>query len=292
MDINQKQFDRARENLAEQSLSDTKKQAILSDIYKQSSVSAVSEWGWIPLGRLFSARRVLAGALTVVLLLSGTAQAVSGSLPGDRLYSMKVNVLEPARLAFQFGQRDKAEYRLTLLRERVEELKTLKQNSREQNKQVTDDSRQASRKATVETVAGITKTVVADRKDVRDYLKRNVKTYNRLVGADAAIELQLRANASTDPAENRGAADPDGQHATASPQNTDDPIRVDDRINVQVDTKADSTSTDTTENSQTPASTSIDTRINVGGKEPKASSTDSRNKESGLLPKERKHESL
>jgi hypothetical protein len=280
MDINQKQFDQARENLVEQSLSDTKKQAILSDIYEQGSAPATSGWILDPLVRQFSARRMLATALAVVLLLSGTTYAVAGSLPGDTLYPMKVNVLEPARLAFQFGQKEKAEYRLTLLEKRVEELKTLRQN-----KQVTDNSRQASRKATAETITRITSTVTADQNDTKDYLVRKIKTYNRLVGANAKINLQLGANASTDSAENRGSADTNGQNATASPQNMDDPVRVDDRIDVQVDTKADSTSTDTTENSQIPASTSVDTRINVGGKEPKASSTDSRNEESGLLPK-------
>jgi uncharacterized membrane protein len=295
MDINQKQFDRARENLAEQSLSDEKKQAILSDIYKQGSAPAQSGWGGIPLSRLFPARRVLAGALAVVLLLSGTTYAAAGSLPGDTLYGMKVNVLEPARLAFQFGQKEKAEYKLKLLEKRVEELKTLKQNSREQNKPVTDDSRQASRKATAETINRISATMAADQKDTRNYLQRKVKTYNRLVGANANIKLQLGTNASTDPAENRGSADPDGQHATASPPNIDNPIRsddTDDTETIEVDATTDSTSTDTTENSQIPASTSVDTRINVGGKDPKASSTDSRTEEGGLPLKERKNESL
>jgi uncharacterized membrane protein len=292
MDINQKQFDQARNNLAEQSLSDEKKQAMLADIYKQGSAPATSGWILSPFVRLSSARRVLAGALAVVLLLSGTTYAAAGSLPGDTLYGMKVNVLEPVGLAFQFGQQDETEYRLALLKERVEELKTLKQNSREQNRRVTDDSRQASRKATAKTIAGIARMTAADQKDTKDYLVRKVKTYNRLVGADAAIKLQLGANASTDSAENRGSADPDGKSATASPQNMDNPIRVDDRIKVQVDTKADSTSTDTTENSQMRASTSIDTRINVGGKEPKASSTDNKKEKDNLPQKEAKNESL
>jgi len=281
MDINKKQFDRARDNLAEQSLSDEKKQAILSDIYEQSSAPAKGGWILSPLARLISARRVLAGALVVMLLLSGTTFAVAGSLPGDTLYGVKVNVLEPVGLALQLGQQEKAEYRLTLLRERVEELKTLTQNSREQNKQITDNSRQASRKATAETIAGIASTVAEDKKDTRDYLERKVKTYNRLVGANVKIKLQL-GSTSTDPAKDKGSGDPDGQGATTSPQNIDNPNRPEDKDNtkiMEVNTKTDSTSTDTTEDSQTPASTSIDVRTNagdnVGSDVPDAGPTDS-----------------
>jgi len=299
MDINRKQFDQARDNLAEQSLSDTKKQAILSDIYEQSSAPARSGWILSPFVRLFSARRVLATALAVVLLLSGTAQAVSGSLPGDTLYGMKVNVLEPAALAFQFGQQDETEYRLALLKERVEELKTLKQNSREQNKKVTDDSRKASRKATAKTIAGIARTAAADKKDIRDYLKRKVKTYNRLVGANVAINVQWGAHTSTESAKNRGAADSDRQNTTESSQKKDGQTRSDDTDDTKdagEDTTTGSTSTEKTTNPQTSASTSIDTRIDTGDNEGdedlNAESAGTGKEKDGLPQKETKDEEL
>jgi hypothetical protein len=298
MDIDQKQFNQARDNLAEQSLSDTKKQAILSDIYEHGSAPAQSGWILSPFVQLFSARRVLAGALAVVLLLSGTTYA-AGSLPGDTLYGMKVNVLEPAALAFQFGQQEETEYRLALLKERVEELKTLKQNSREQNRRVTDDSRQASRKATAKTIAGIARTAAADQKDTRDYLKRKVKTYNRLVGANVAINLQWGAHTSTDSAKNRGAADSGRQNTTESSQKKDGQTRSDDTDDTKdagEDTTTGSTSTEKTTNPQTSASTSIDTRIDTGdneGDEDLNAESAGTGKEKGDLPqKETKDEEL
>ncbi len=63
----------------------------------------------------------------LVLLLSGggVGMAAIGTLPGNTLYGVKVNMLEPAKLFFKFSPESKAEYESSLAYQRLMEAETL-----------------------------------------------------------------------------------------------------------------------------------------------------------------------
>jgi hypothetical protein len=62
----------------------------------------------------------------MIILGSGVVFASSDTLPGDVLYSLKVNVVEPIHSAFIFSSESKAEYQSGLAVERLNEAETLK----------------------------------------------------------------------------------------------------------------------------------------------------------------------
>lgn len=64
-------------------------------------------------------------ALLVVALGGGTVYAAQGSLPGDTLYSVKVNVSEPVREVLALSQSAKAEFHTAVVKTRLEEAETL-----------------------------------------------------------------------------------------------------------------------------------------------------------------------
>ncbi len=74
-------------------------------------------------------RRPLAvSALALVLLIASTgslAYASEGALPGDRLYDVKVGVLEPLRGALTFTPSAQADWQMTLATRRIDEAATL-----------------------------------------------------------------------------------------------------------------------------------------------------------------------
>ena len=70
-------------------------------------------------------RSVALGVLALVLIGTGTAYASTGALPGDPLYSVKVNVVEPAIGALQTTPEAKAAWQAHLAETRLTEAETL-----------------------------------------------------------------------------------------------------------------------------------------------------------------------
>ncbi len=77
-----------------------------------------------------SARALALGLLAVVVLGGGTAYAAQGSLPGDPLYGVKINVDERVVGALQFTPSAQAAWQASLAEERVMEAEKLAQQGR------------------------------------------------------------------------------------------------------------------------------------------------------------------
>jgi hypothetical protein len=80
-------------------------------------------FSWVLFGR-----RLAYGALVAVVFLGGSIGAVLASeksLPGETLYSVKVNVAEEIRAALIFSPEEKADWEVTRVERRLSEIKTL-----------------------------------------------------------------------------------------------------------------------------------------------------------------------
>jgi Domain of unknown function (DUF5667) len=70
----------------------------------------------------------LSGTAAALLLMSGTAYAAQGSLPGDVLYPIKVSVTEPLEGALAISAQAKAQWNASIAQERVDEAAELASN--------------------------------------------------------------------------------------------------------------------------------------------------------------------
>lgn len=107
-----------------------------------------------PWSHLFFSKRVQAGFLSVVIIMSYTSSvafAAEGALPGDILYPIKTRVAEPVvRLVTVSTPADEATYETKLLDRRLEEAETLAQDKKldtELKKEVRENVRTQSAKA-------------------------------------------------------------------------------------------------------------------------------------------------
>src|SRR3989344_930732 len=74
-------------------------------------------------GNLFWGRLFMRAvpAFLILLLMGGVASAAEGTIPGDVLYGVKVNVTEKMRTAFALDERAKAHVAVTLAERRLQE---------------------------------------------------------------------------------------------------------------------------------------------------------------------------
>lgn len=93
--------------------------ALRAALYKAPIPSPYAQgWGY------FS--RVTVSALAIIVLVGGgTAYGAQGALPGDALYPVKINIVEPALGAFKITPTEQASWHVHLAEERLEEAETL-----------------------------------------------------------------------------------------------------------------------------------------------------------------------
>src|SRR3990167_1707644 len=69
-------------------------------------------------------------ALLIIILGGGTAFVAAGSVPGDALYTVKVNINEPVKVAFAVSASAQAELQSKLAQERLKEAEELASENR------------------------------------------------------------------------------------------------------------------------------------------------------------------
>lgn len=121
MKISEEQFNTIQKNFLKRSLSASQKKSIIDQIYiqakKEERQKIPSPYGSYAI--LFRQKTLI--VVMIVVLLSGTTFASAKSLPGDLLYGIKINIIEPVNLALRFTEKSKNEYRLKLLQVRIDE---------------------------------------------------------------------------------------------------------------------------------------------------------------------------
>lgn len=185
MKMTEEQFDKNRKSFARRGLSDAQKQTMLARIYTDTPASApvVS-----PLSDhfLFYREKIIAAVAAVVLVLSGTTLVSAHSLPGDPLYKVKVNVVEPIGLALRLSEESKNEYKVHLLQKRVDELRQLiAQES------INADAQNASIMAADKNIKALEQSAIFDVEGKNAAVSETVEAYNSLIDGGLKIDTPL-----------------------------------------------------------------------------------------------------
>lgn len=191
MKITQEQFNKAKETFSKRSLNNSEKNLILSNIYSE----VTKQKGVIvsPFGSYFAFLRQKAFVVVVAIavLISGVSYASAQSLPGDSLYKIKVNLLEPTSLAFAFGEDSKNEYKISLLRERVDELKELKKRG-----EINEKSKNDSYRAINRNIKAIKNSAIFNKEGKNTYVSEQIRNYNNLMNPKLKLESDIEINHS------------------------------------------------------------------------------------------------
>jgi len=190
MKISKEQFNTAQKTLSKKGLSYSQKNTMLSSIYAQNSeiekgpvVSPLSSYF------MFFQTKSFAVLTMILLVVSGTSYASAQSLPGDLLYSVKINALEPIVLVLQKDSKSKDEYRIILLQKRIDELeKLVKRNG------IKKESEIESSKATQKNVKVLEKSAVFTEEGQNIKISNQIEKYNSLVSSDFEIKTSIHKN--------------------------------------------------------------------------------------------------
>lgn len=147
MKVTKKQFEKAQETFSQKSLPTEEKTSMLTAIYSEVGAPVASPLnGW----SLLLSRRVAMACLIVLFVFSGGAYASAYSLPGDLLYPIKVDVLEPIALATRVTDEAKEQYRAKLVARRAQELEILHERGT-----LTEEKKEISKRATEKHLSGV-----------------------------------------------------------------------------------------------------------------------------------------
>lgn len=187
MKINEEEFNKSTELLKGVRLTEAEKSAMLSNIY-QTEIAPKPSGVVSPFifSSLFMRERVMVALASFVLILTGGGYAAAGSLPGDPLYGIKVNVLEPLALGLTFDESAKDEYKIELLQRRVAELQELRLNA-----DVNLASEEESYHAAERNIAELEASAVYDNNGINVEIEASVNTYNSLISEPFKLETKV-----------------------------------------------------------------------------------------------------
>jgi len=187
MKINEEEFNKSAKLLKGVRLTEAEKSAMLSNIY-QTEIAPEPSGVVSPFifSSLFMRERVMIALASFVLILTGGGYAAAGSLPGDPLYGIKVNVLEPLALGLTFDESAKNEYKIELLQRRVAELQTLKLKA-----DVNLASEEESYHAAERNITELEASAVYDKNGINAEIEASVNTYNSLISEPFHLETRV-----------------------------------------------------------------------------------------------------
>ena len=187
MNNHELEFNKATESLRGVRLSDEKKQSMLDHIYKEGERPLAPTPSPFSYSIFFERHRYFMAVTAVVLMITGTAYASSESLPGDPLYALKVQVIEPASLALHFNETARNQYRISLLQERVLEIQSLKDEGR-----LNFDIESISAAVAQENLSDIEESAVFNATGTNAEVSEHIKTYNNLVEKGHRLETVIK----------------------------------------------------------------------------------------------------
>lgn len=167
------EFTKAATTFKRTGLKAPEKHAMLARVLGASTLAQPIESPWS--AAWFMSHRFVVASLALFIMTGSTTLAAANSLPGDPLYAMKVNVIEPLALAAQWNEEERLAYRIELLQERVRELEQLRAQGR-----VDTASNYASFMATEHNLLAIENTEGMQRVTVQTDVATQVNTYNAL----------------------------------------------------------------------------------------------------------------
>jgi len=185
--MNEQEFNKSAELLRGVRLTESEKASMLSSIYQTEIISKPSPTASpFIFSSLFMRDRVMVAMASFVLIVTGGGYAAAGSLPGDPLYGIKVNVLEPLALGLTFDEVEKNEYRIELLQRRVAELQELRVNT-DVDLAIEEDSYHAAER----NVAELEASAIFDENGINVDVKTSVDAYNSLISEPYHLETKI-----------------------------------------------------------------------------------------------------
>lgn len=203
MNNHELEFKKATNLLKGVRLSDAEKNTMLSNIYREAVAPSTAIPSPFSLATFFQSHRYASAFAAVVLLMGGTAHASFESLPGDPLYGIKINVIEPVALAVRLEETAKNEYRVAVLQERVEEIQKLKTEGR-----LSFDVETISAVAAGENLAQIEASPMFTATGTNLEVSGYVETYNSLVEETHRLKTIIHADSKDDGEKGHGVESP------------------------------------------------------------------------------------
>lgn len=206
------EFKKATNLLKGVRLSEAQKNSMLQNIYQEAGATTASVPSPFSFATFFQSHRYTSAFAAVVLLIGGTAHASFSSLPGDPLYGIKVNIMEPVALAVQLDEAAKNEYRVAVLQERVEEIQKLKAEGR-----LSYDVETISAVVAGENLAQIEASAMFTATGTNLQVSGHVETYNSLVEETHRLKTIIQTNSKKDDEE---------KEAGVEEKNDDEPASI------------------------------------------------------------------
>lgn len=190
-------FNKAIKNIKEIFMTSAEKQRILAQVLSENPVeekiakktytkSVKSPWSvysfgtWIETHRWISAVAVL---IIIVVVGNSAVLASYNALPGDKLYSVKVNVVEPIRLALATTPTIKAEIQTEFVQDRLQEAETLAARGRLDTVKENDINQRIEQQVSdlVTNIERVKKTSPEKADDINTTLEASVNTHERIL---------------------------------------------------------------------------------------------------------------
>lgn len=186
MMLDEKKFNKARKSFSKKSLSNKEKNIVLSEIYKKTGTEAEAFGLGHFLGLFLNRKAIALAALILIFIGSGTAYGAVHSLPGDRLYGLKVNFIEPVGTALKFGGEARADYQMSLIEKRLDEIERLEGKGK-----LSEKAKKRSAEAVRRNVADleVTAGVGIGVPEVGEIIDR----YNSIISPEFKIDLNIEA---------------------------------------------------------------------------------------------------
>ncbi len=201
-------FNKAIEDIKKISMTSTEKQMVLERVLdsqpalahtaeRSKSVPVKSPWTIYSFNVWIQQHRwVPALAVVVIVLLAGNSavRASNDALPGESLYSLKVNIVEPVRVALASTPVAKAEIRAELVQKRLQEAETLAARGTltEAQEQQIEQSVEVQKTQLAINVAEIQKTQPEKAQDINTTVDASISTHERVLSVLAINRGQFR----------------------------------------------------------------------------------------------------
>lgn len=166
---------------------------------KGAPVAIKSPWTVYSFGKWIQTHRSISALAIVIIVILAGKSAVSASrnaLPGDTLYSMKVNVVEPIRVAFAETPIVKAEIQTELVQNRLQEAETLAARGQLDMMKEQDINQRIGQQVSDLTanISEVKKTSSEKADDITTTLEASINTHGRILDVIAMNRGEVRSN--------------------------------------------------------------------------------------------------
>ncbi|GEM_PF-2716495 len=188
-------FNKAIKDIKNISMTSAEKQVVLERVMKISPIK--SPWTVYSFGKWIQTHRPISALVVIVIVISAGNSAVLASrntLPGDTLYPIKVNMVEPIRVAFAPTPTIKAEIQTELVQSRLQEAETLAARGQLNTTKEKDINQRIDQQVSDLTanIDNVKKSSPEKADDISTTLEASINTHERILDAIAINQGESR----------------------------------------------------------------------------------------------------